>query len=372
MQGKYRLWPRYVLAKAHRTLIHRRIKNLVKWQPLESPQAGYSIIIGCNTPLAEMLGANLKMLERQRLDHLEQILIVLDQPKDQIPIAIEQQLREAFPKLPLQFIYYTATQSNTARVVSQPWVYAWLSWCLGMAAARTRHCFLHDFDAMLINPEIIESRYAQIRDCQAEYCGVKYYLGNGLHPSDALAVTFELMFDLAFVRSRFHPIELANTVNMYKGRGVDFDTMLYAQSKDGRAVMSAVTDDDMVHPQQVICQFTSLTQRNILPPGNCNLLIVPYFLFLADKPEFLRSTRTELSRIATGDSPFGTGIPFFGRRLDLSQFTATHIDWIANQSFSLERAVNGFVRPEVTDFFAAIRDVVEDHAQPVEHELVPA
>jgi hypothetical protein len=372
MQGKYRVWPHYVLAKTCRTLIHRRIKNLVSWEPLKNPKPGYSVVIGCNTPLAEMLGANLKMLQRQRLENLDRIIIVLDRPKDQMPYPVEQHLRQQFPTLPLRFIYYTPRQSNTVRAVSQPWVYAWLSWCLGIAAARTRYCFLHDFDAMLINPEIIESRYRDIRNKQVEYCGVKSYLGNGIHPTDQLAVTFELMFDLAFVRSRFLPIELANTVDIYKGRGVDFDTMLYAQSKGGTAMTSEVADDDMVHPQQVICQFTSLTQKGVLPPGNCNLLIVPYFLYLADRPQFLRSTHIELGRIASGSRSLRDGIPFFGRRLDLSQFTAVHIDWITRQAFCLERAVNGFVRPEVSEFFTAVRDVVEVHEHQPSRDLVPA
>ncbi len=97
---------------------------------------------------------------------------------------------------------------------------------------------------------------------------MKYYLGNGLAPADRLAVTFELMFDLAFVRRHFRPIELANTVDTYKGRGVDFDTMLYAQSKAGSAFTAEVSDQPMVHPQQVICQFTQLMQTNTLTPGS--------------------------------------------------------------------------------------------------------
>jgi hypothetical protein len=360
------------VAKLLRSLLHRRIKNLVNWKPLENPRAGYSIVIGSNTPLAEMLGANLKMLQRQRLDHLDQIIIVLDRPIDQMPYPVEQQLRNDFPNLPLHFIYYTQRQSDILRSVARPWVYAWLSWCLGMAAARTRYCLLHDFDAMLINPDIIESRYAESLKRRVEYCGVKNYLGNGIVPADGLAVTFELMFDLAFIRNRFQPIELANTVGMYKGRAVDFDIMLYAQSKAGTACTSEVAEDDMVHPQQVICQFTSLIQKGVLPPGKCNLLIVPYFLYLANKPQFLRSTRIELGRISSGNRAHKDGLPFFGKTLDLSQFTVTHVDWIARQAFQLDRAINGAVTPEISDFFNAVRQVVEPRQHTDMTELVPA
>src|SRR6185312_13798282 len=104
----------------------------------------------------------------------------------------------------------------------------------------------------------------------------------------------------------------------------------------------------------------------ILPPGNCNLLIVPYFLYLANKPQFLRSTRIELGRISAGARPHKAGLPFFGRTLDLSQFTVTHVEWIARQAFQLDRALTGSVRPEITDFFAAVREVIEDGNHPVE------
>ncbi len=176
----------------------------------------------------------------------------------------------------------------------------------------------------------------RIAESGAEYCGVKYYLGNGLTPADKLAVTFELMFDLAFVRRHFRPIELANTVDRYEGRGVDFDTMLYAQSRAGTAFTAEVSDGDMVHPQQVICQFTQLMQKNTLPPGNCNLLIVPYFLYLADKPESLRGMQSELTRIDDGLQAIEEGVAFFGRRLALAHYSVKHIDWLAGQAYALE------------------------------------
>ncbi len=112
----------------------------------ENPRRGYSIVIGCNTPLAEMLGANLKMIERQRLENLDRIFHRARSAAigDALPDRICNCAR-AFD-LPLRFVYYTDHQSETARKVGQPWVYAWLSWCLGIAAARTRYCFLHDFD----------------------------------------------------------------------------------------------------------------------------------------------------------------------------------------------------------------------------------
>ncbi len=139
MHGKYGNWPRY--GRGEGTLAappsSGQFGNLANWQPLENPRRGYSIVIGCNTPLAEMLGANLKMLERQRLENLDRIFIVLDQPRSQMHFRSNRNCA-SFPDLPLHFIYYTDHQSETARKVGQPWVYAWLSWCLGIGAAKRR------------------------------------------------------------------------------------------------------------------------------------------------------------------------------------------------------------------------------------------
>ena len=364
MKGKYSSYVRYVAAKAFRSVLHQRIQELVTWDALPSPREGYSIVIGCNTPLAEMLGANLNMLERQNLDHLDRIYVVMDSPREQMPFDVEAELGKRFPTLPLHFLYYTPLQARTLRKLGHPWIYAWLSWCLGMSAARTRYCFLHDFDAMLITPDIIESRYQQIVARSAQYCGVKYYLGNGITPDDALAVTFELMVDLKFVRENFRPIELANTVDKFRGRAVDFDILLYAQSKAGTAFAIPLRDEGMVHPQQVICQFTSLMQKNTLPPGNINLLIVPYFLHLAGNPSLLRDSTDALEQIASGRRAFDQGLPFYNRRLDLSIYTLNHIDWIAGQCYTLERAVNGVINPEVREYFVRLRGVIERSLQP--------
>ncbi|HSU65295.1 MAG TPA: hypothetical protein VLJ39_00360, partial [Tepidisphaeraceae bacterium] len=97
MQGKYSNYLQFTAARLHRAACLRTLGRLVEWEPLVDPEPGYSIVHACNTPLAEMLGANLRLLERQRLDHLRQIFVVFDRPSTQIPIPIEAQIRSEFP-----------------------------------------------------------------------------------------------------------------------------------------------------------------------------------------------------------------------------------------------------------------------------------
>jgi len=355
MQGKYKNWLQYGLARTRRALLRAAIRPLVTWEPVSEPRDGYTIVVGCNTPLAEMLAANLHMLGRQRLANLDRIVVVFDEPKSQMPFAAEEAMRRAYPELPLEFAYYTRRQARVCRMIGFAWVNCWLSWCIGIAAARSRYCLLHDFDAMLIDPEIVESRYEEIRRREAQYCRVRNYIGNGIEATDGLVVTFEMMFDLEFLRRTFHPIDLYNSIGRLDGRTVDFDTFLYPQRKAGISFVLGVPEQDMVHPSQVICQFSGLmNSRDYVPPETNNLLMIPYFLFLAGKPESMTSTRRELE---LAKLQFGRSIQFFGRRMNLSRLSDSHARWLEKQAFRLEQATAGRVRQDVSDYFGAIKAV---------------
>ncbi len=76
--------------------------------------------------------------------------------------------------------------------------------------------------------------------------------------------------------------------------------------------------------------------------------------------------QAELARIDDGVQAIDGGVEFFGRRLALAHYSVKHIDWLAGQAYALERAVNGFVRPEVTGFFTALRNVLQPQFQPAE------
>src|SRR5262249_8422147 len=145
------------------------LRQMVTWTPLQEPAEGYSILIGCNSPLSRMLEANLKMLANQKLSSLDRIFVVFDTPAEQIGLGLEQQMRERFPHLPLSFIYYSRIQARVLATIGWGWAYSWLSWCKGIAATRTRYAFLQDFDAFLLRPDIIEERYHAIRQRNDQY-----------------------------------------------------------------------------------------------------------------------------------------------------------------------------------------------------------
>ena len=344
---KYQSELGFRLAQLRRLPIRSAISRLVRWKPLEHPRDGYTIIIGCNTGLARMLGSNLKFLSRQNLPHVAQIFVVLDRPRASIPDDIEPVMRARFPELPLEFLYYNRLQRAVCSAIRWPWVQSWLSWSIGIEQLNTQYALLHDFDAMLLRPNIIEERFLAIRERKHEYVGVRFYSGNGVAPEDGLATTFELIFDAQFVRRRFVPLDLFNHVVRFRGKRVDFDTLLYAQSIAGKASTLEVAETDMVHPSQLICHFEGfLNGRDRVPPAN-NLLMVPYLLFASDEPAVMQQMTQALEQGG------GSTVPFFGKSLDLSGIDPPLLRWLAKQAGRLEQSDVGHVRDEVTRYFTA-------------------
>jgi hypothetical protein len=349
MTGKYTNPLKYHAVRLQRFLLRRYLARLSRWEPMMDPQEGYSLCIGGSAPLAAILAANLELLSRQDLAHCRRIFIVFDHPRDQLPLPIEEQMRQRHPGLPLEFLYYTPAETRVFRRIGFPGCYSWFSWHKAIARCRTRYAILHDFDALLLKPTLLEERYCFIREQQAHWCGIRWYTGNGVLADDSLATTFEMILDAFFVRQRFHPIDAFNHVTIHNGRTVDFDTFLDCQARAGKSVVLPIAEQEMVHPSQVVHQFTELThRRHYIPPEHNNLLMIPYFLHLAGQGDLLAQTRRGL------ETMLDQTLPFFGRPMNLSRLSATHARWLRKQADLLERTLIGETRHEVRAYFDAI------------------
>ena len=353
MQGKYQNWSRFVAAKLKRLPVRAILRCSARWEPLRDPEPGYTIILGNYAPLSEILLANLRLLEKQDLSNAREIIIVTDRPREALQVPIEHLAREAFPRLPLRFLYYSRLEQRIFAAIGWAWAYCWKSWCKAIASTRTKYAIIHDMDAMLLRRDIFEERYRIIRGGNHQFVGVGTYQGNGILHQDSLVLTWEMIFDVEYVRARFRPLDLFNQICVINGRSMDMDCFLWAQSQGGSREVAPVSEDDMVHPSQVITQYTYLLNKaGYVPPAYNNLPIIPYFYRLAGFPQPMEDFRRDLD-------VNGTSATLFGRHVDLSRITDAHIAWLEKQAFRLERAVEGNVRPEVRDYFRALRQFVE-------------
>ena len=367
MQGKYQTRSRYIAAKLKRLPLRALLRCSASWRPLRNPEPGYTIILGNYAPLSEILLANFRLLEQQDLTNARQIIVVTDRPKDQLKVPIEELALKAFPKLPLRFLYYNRVEQRVFSAIGWAWTYCWKSWCKAIAQTRTRYAIIHDMDAMLLRRDIFEERYRIINEGKHHYVGVGTYQGNGILHEDALVLTWEMIFDIEYIRARFEPLDLFNQICTLNGRTMDMDCFLWAQSRGGSRKVAPVNEDDMVHPSQVITQYTYLiNESGYIPPRHNNLTIIPYFYLLAGMPQVLNDFRRDL------EADGATGARLLGHHVDLSKIDTSHVDWLQKQSVRLEHAINGSVRKDVQDYFDALHRHVERRDARAQAATAPA
>lgn len=339
---------RYALKSITRAGMRALISPLVHWTPMERVDDGYTVLIGCVYRLQAMIPANLRMLALQQAPHCREVILCIDCEPHEVDAGFEQRVREAAHPLALRCVFYSPRQRRITRLIDWGWVYAWLNWSMGIAHCTTRYAMLHDFDALLLNPDVLEQRYDAIRSQGVEYLGMDYYAGLGVLPEDKLVKTFELMFDCAFVRRSFRPIQLFNTMARLQGRRVEFDTFLNAQATAGRTAVLPIDQTEMVHPSQMICQFVDFTAgRKRVPAASNNLLMIPFYEHLGgDSSAMLRLT--DEIRAQRGVATL------WSHPLDVRRLAPAHAAWIRKQGQRAEAEIFGHVKPESTAYFDAI------------------
>ncbi len=339
----------HTLLQYTRKLLARRamsaaITPLVSWQPLDNPTPGYTVLVGCNRNLGGLLMANLAALARQERANLREVILTIDGSEQEVGFNIVERAKQAAPGLPVRVIHYTDRQRSVTRKIDWGWVYAWLSWCIGIGHTTTRYAMLHDFDALLLRPDVLEERFREIQARKVEYLGIAYHAGGGTQESDRLCRTFELMFDAQFVRSQNKPIDLFNTMRWMGGRRVEFDTFLNAQYLAGTRDIIPLPEAHMVHPSQMICQFVDHRQGRGTKVNN-NLLMIPYYEFLGGDPTLLNDVTAQLAR--------SKAVTLWGKPIDVHAMAQEHRAWMLKQASRMEDSLGG-IRPEVARYFDSI------------------
>lgn len=348
---------RAMMKQTYRAALRGLIAPFASWTPLEQPEPGYTVIIGCNWPLAKVLLANLECINRQKRDHLKEIIVVFDRPADRIPVPIEQLTRQRFPSLPIRFIYYPSLTAKFFETIDWGWTYAWLSWSKGIAASKTRWVMLHDFDAMLLRTDILEERYALVTQEDVQWCGTRWYGGTG---REQTVTTFEMMLDAQFVRNSYRPVDLFNNLKWVGNELIDFDTTLYAQTLGGKKSVHPIELEDMVHPSQTICQFTYLkSNAKYIGPEMNNLPMIPYMLHMGGDEKALE---TAVQGLAASN---GMSFELFNRTVRLDRITDAHRQWIRKQVLRLEEFVSGDTRPLVEQYVSLLARDASSSVRPV-------
>jgi hypothetical protein len=340
MKGKYSNVLRYVAAMTYRNTIRRRIAGLVSWTPHTESEEGCTAIIGMCSRLPTVLAANLECLMAGKWPSLKAVFVAVDNLKGSLPEGFERDIKIRFSELNLRFLYYTPEQFALTERLKLPYVYSWLSWCVCLASVRTRHVLIHDYDALILG-SALSRRYACFVNSGAKVQGIAWYEGNGVVAKDRLATTFEAFVDAQWVR-RFEPVMLFNKIRFRKGRSVDYDTLLDLQENwldAGDRDIFPMGIDDLVHPSQMIHQYTMFRKFPASPLPCFSVIMIPFFSWLGGDQDALSRAVAALKR----SPPTRVDLVGDGSAFNLSQLSTISVDWMLKQM--LQVLVARQVRP---------------------------
>jgi hypothetical protein len=340
-------WYRLKARQLKRFPMRLLLRDLVSWEPLRDAEPGYTVVIACMGALAPLAVANMRLAMRQVKTRMHELILVFDCPVADIPEIVHEGCAEFSGSTRIQILGYSDWQHFVARKINWGWVYSWLSWSLAIARSRTRALVIHDLDALPIHERLFESLYDNWLEEGAEFCGISRYRGNGVTEQMNLARTPELVVDAHYLRERFRPIDLFNKLSLVDGRVVDFDTLLYVQTKAGRCAVRAIDEANLIHPSQVICNYTDFVSgRASFEGATHSLLVLAYLLYLGGDSTMLSVVTAQLT-----DGNAMT-IRLFDKDLYIDGIPPTHWAWNEKLIRRAEQALFGRCRPEVLWFLA--------------------
>ncbi len=283
---KYKNYLHYFVAKAYKTYVRSRIARLIHWETLPPLEQGCTAIIGMCSKLPYVLAANLQCLADLDWEDLKAVIVAVDTQKKALPDGFETEILAQFPQLNLAFIYYTEKQVKTANKIKDPYVFSWLSWSLCLNHIRTQTALIQDYDALVLDKNILAQRYQTFLVSKAKIQGIMWYKSEGFVEEDQLATTFEAFIDVNWLRS-FPPVMGYNRVaTTSDGRQVNYDTFLDIQhnhTPTSERTIMAMPKETLAHPSQMITQYMRFLYSPGKPLYSSAVIMIPVFHYLSGR-----------------------------------------------------------------------------------------
>jgi hypothetical protein len=328
MNSKYSSYFRFICAYIYREWIRARLRALITWEPGSGLAPGCTALIGMCSRFPDVLLSNLICLNENAWPALKEAIIVVDNLEGSLPAELERKVAAACTNFEVSFVYYDDRQFRTAEKIRLPYVYSWLSWSIGLARCRTARVLLHDYDALILS-NLLERRYLRFVEAGNKIQGLAFAHANGVVREDRLASTTDAFADVAWLRS-FPPIRLFNKVRRHAGRLIDYDTILDIQHNDTAASerdMVPMPLEDLVHPSQMVCQYTMFRRYPGNPLPCFSIPLIPYFESISFGNAAL-SRAIDQIRMRTSKS-----FSFLGENLlvNFEKLDAAQVDWCLKQ-----------------------------------------
>lgn len=333
------------------------MRFLVVWDPLRSPEEGYSIIIGVPFQLWDLVEIPLRSIHRADRTSCHEVILCIDGTEaellDRFGPDLRKTIQDTFPDIAIRILCYNKWQSFVTRIIRWNWVDCWLTWSIGIGHARSRWILLHDFDAIIADPGFMNRHY------QIGLVGGHHFVGIQTEPAPVddgirvLLMTIELLIDAQHLRATYRPHHMFNRVRKSGGLRIECDILRDIQLREvsEKCFLHVVREEQVIHPSQLVSQWTQLCTSKVAyrPRGYTPLLAIPYFRHLSGMSESLQTITNALQR----KEPH---VSIEGGVLDLSALDDAGLDWIAKQIDRMDAYFSVLPNEEARAYTRAIRD----------------
>jgi len=338
---------RDTIRKMRREALKAALRPFLSWTPLESPDDGFSIILGTPWSLRELLSVNLRFVEMTDTAELKRIHIVFDRPAQPAGDAFIEEVRRRHPGLPLTFHFHPPRAGWIVERIGESKFFASLNWVTGLAACTTRHAVLHDFDLYPLTPDLFTGVVEAMRRRDLRFSGTEHTTWDRLTEADALIGTWELGVDVQWLRRTRHPVDCFHAVARVNGRTVDLDSFSLIQSRTPeRGLAEGLGRGSYAHVKNLCSTVLNLRKgRRVHVAWRLHYLW--YLEALSDQPERLEEATQAMERSSDAH------LTVNGSTHDFSGLHPTCANVLRNELTSMDRALFGQLRPQVARYLDA-------------------
>lgn len=328
-------------------IVRTLLRTMLRWTHTTGDRPGYSIVLGVPWMLRDLLGVNLRFVQRCDLSDVDAIHLVFDRPAQEGMDAFVAQTREAFGDLPLVFHHHYPVSGRLVQRANNASLFACMNWTLGIRAARTRYVVLHDFDLYPTDEGYFRRLYDQLRSDELHFTANELTHFDGLADADNMLGTWSLGIDADWLRNHFDPVMCFHAVDKVDGRWTSLDGLTHIETKtDRRKLCEAASLDHFVHVTNLCSVFLRYTSGQDFDPV-WRLHMLWYLQHLAgDSGPMVRATEA-LGAASTAQITVG------GRAID---FAGTHVTCgsaLRERAEAMERSLHGGVSGEVAAYLGA-------------------
>jgi hypothetical protein len=338
-----------------RELVKAGLDVLLRWKPMMTAEAGYSIVLGVPWDLRHLLAVNLQFVARTELKDLRRVHVVFDRCYRREMREIEEQTLRSFPQLPIVFHHYPAVAGSIVERVNVSTFYNSMNTTLALAECTTRYAVLHDFDLYPLRPDHFSAIVAAMRDHEWRFSGHELTHFDGLVDSDGQIGTWTLGIDVEWLRSRYRPIHCFHRVTTHRGRRFNLDPFAWIQFQTAdRGLTEGFGDVSFCHVKNLCSTYLRFLKRAPLKVA-WRLHYLWYLEEISGKPGRVPQVVTAM------DSALGPILEVDQLPADFSTVHVTSSNVLRAELERMEVFLFGAVRPAVAAYLASFERFLRRH-----------